>query len=108
MKHFSAAPMDQHIWVNGEELKGNDRRLGELGVTPGAVLMLKVIFQCDNTTCSQRKVKHLRIDDLLKSDLYTHTSCPPDFKESLSNLHYTRTCDNACVASVIHVNNVTL
>ena len=42
MKHFSAAPMDQHIWVNGEELKGNDRLLGELGVTPGAVLLLKV------------------------------------------------------------------
>ena len=42
MKHFSAAPMDQHIWVNGEELKGNDKLLGELGVTPGAILMLKV------------------------------------------------------------------
>ena len=45
MKHFSAAPMDQHIWVNGEELKGNDRRLGELGVTPGAILMLKVLYR---------------------------------------------------------------
>ena len=51
---------------------------------------------------------HLRIDDLLKSDLYTHTSCLPAFKESLSNLHYTRARDNVCVASVIHVSNVTL
>ena len=42
MEVFSATPMDQHLWLNGQELKGHDNLLGELGVVPGAVLMLKV------------------------------------------------------------------
>ncbi len=42
MHDFSAVPMDQHVWLNGTELKGNDKQLGALGIVPGSVLMLKV------------------------------------------------------------------
>ncbi len=44
MKLFSAAPMDQHLLLDGEELKGDQTTLASHNVVPNSILYLKVFF----------------------------------------------------------------
>ena len=48
MKPFSAAPMDQHLFLNGEEICGEKSSLSDLKITPGAVVYLRVDEPCDD------------------------------------------------------------
>ena len=42
------APMDQHLYLAGTQLTGDQRTLGELGVAPSSVLYLRIDEPCDD------------------------------------------------------------
>ena len=58
MKHFSVAPLDQHLMLDGQEISAeNEMTLSALRIFPGAVIYLKAdepqedsIFLDDITT----------------------------------------------------------
>lgn len=63
MKAYSSPPMDQHFYLNGGELVGDQRTLGDLGVQPSSILYLQIDEPCEDP---------MMIDDMTKA------SCPEE------------------------------
>ena len=48
---FHVMPSDQHLWMDGHELVGDDCTLAQLAVSSGSVIIVKV--SAEDAVCSQ-------------------------------------------------------